>query len=149
VTACTIGGFPVEAGAEIMIPQWAVHRSARYFDEPDAFRPERWTESFIEQLPRFAYFPFGGGPRTCIGNAFAQLEGTVVLGSICRQFELRVPPGSQVTPYLGVTLLPRDNLLPLELRRRRTTRDAAHSLNDSRPPQNHCTRHLVGGGNAH
>jgi cytochrome P450 len=120
VTACTVGGFEIAAGAEIMIPQWAVHRSARYFAEPDAFRPERWTEAFIEQLPRFAYFPFGGGPRTCIGNTFAQLEGTVVLGRICRQFELRVPPGSPVTPYLGVTLLPRDNLLPLALRRRGT-----------------------------
>jgi cytochrome P450 len=118
VAACTIGGFAVEAGDEIMIPQWAVYRSARFFAEPDAFRPERWTEAFIEQLPRFAYFPFGGGPRTCIGNTFGQLEGTVVLGSICRQFQLRVPAGSKVAPYLGVTLLPQDNLLPLEVRRR-------------------------------
>jgi cytochrome P450 len=122
VTACTIGGFEVEAGAEVMIPQWAVHRSARYFADPDAFRPERWTEAFVEQLPRFAYFPFGGGPRTCIGNSFAQLEGTVVLGSICRHFELRVAPGAKVAPYLGVTLLPRDNLLPLEVRHRQEAR---------------------------
>jgi len=119
VTTCQIGGFEVQAGAEVMIPQWAVHRSARHFAEPDAFRPERWTEAFIDGLPRFAYFPFGGGPRTCIGNTFAQLEGTVVLGSICRHYDLRVPAGAKVTPYLGVTLLPQDNLLPLEVRQRR------------------------------
>jgi cytochrome P450 len=95
-----------------------VHRSARHFSEPDAFRPERWTDAFVEQLPRFAYFPFGGGPRTCIGNAFAQLEGNVVLGTLCQRFELQVPAGVEVAPYLGVTLLPRDNLLPLMLHRR-------------------------------
>jgi cytochrome P450 len=118
VSSCMIGEFQVQAGAEIMIPQWAVHRSARFFEQPDAFRPERWTEAFTAQLPRFAYFPFGGGPRTCIGNTFAQLEGTVVLAKICRRFELRVPAGAKVAPYLGVTLLPKDNLLPLQLRRR-------------------------------
>jgi cytochrome P450 len=120
VQACTIGGFAVPAGAEVMIPQWAVHRSARHFDEPDAFRPERWTESFTAALPKFAYFPFGGGPRTCIGNAFAQIEGSVVLGGICRRYELAVPPGRAAVPYLGVTLLPQDNMLALEVRARKT-----------------------------
>jgi cytochrome P450 len=134
VTACTIGGFEIEAGDEVMIPQWAVHRSARFFAEPDAFVPERWTEAFIAQLPRFAYFPFGGGPRTCIGNAFAQLEATVVLGSLCRRFELRVPPGSQVAPYLGVTLLPRDNRLPLELRARGGLKSGIDSATAVRSP---------------
>ena len=85
-------GYPVKPGVEIMIPQWAVHRSARFYPEPDAFRPERWTPAFTAALPRFAYFPFGGGPRTCIGNTFAEIEGHVVLGHICRRFELRVPP---------------------------------------------------------
>jgi cytochrome P450 len=118
VNACNIGGFSVQAGDEIMIPQWAVHRSPRHFAEPDAFRPQRWTEAFIAGLPRYAYFPFGGGPRTCIGNGFAEVEGRAVLAGICRRFELRVPAGAQVAPYLGVTLLPRNNALPLEVRRR-------------------------------
>jgi cytochrome P450 len=118
VETCHIGPFEVKAGTEVLIPQWAVHRSPRYFTEPDAFRPERWTPDFIAGLPRFAYFPFGGGPRTCIGNSFAEQEGNVVLGTICRRFELRVPAGARVSPYLGVTLLPRDNHLPLELHRR-------------------------------
>ena len=118
VKDCAIGPFPVKAGDEILIPQWAVQRSARHFADPEAFRPERWTAELTARLPRFAYFPFGGGPRTCIGNSFAEIEGRVVLGEICRRFELAVPAHSDVAPYLGVTLQPRDNRLDLELRRR-------------------------------
>jgi len=115
VQACTVGPFAIRPGDEILIPQWAVHRSARHFSEPDAFRPERWTPEFTARLPRFAYFPFGGGPRTCIGNGFAELEGRIVLGEICRRFELGVPATSEVAPYLGVTLQPRNNRLDLEV----------------------------------
>jgi cytochrome P450 len=122
VQACELGGHAVKPGVEIMIPQWAVHRSARFYDEPDAFRPERWTPAFTAALPRFAYFPFGGGPRTCIGNAFAEIEGSVALGHIVRRYELRVPPHAQVAPYLGVTLLPRANVLELEVRPRTAAR---------------------------
>ena len=118
VESCDVGGFSVKAGTEIMIPQWAVHRSARFFVEPDAFRPERWTPAFTARLPKFAFFPFGGGSRTCIGNAFAEVEGREVLGNISRRFHLRVPPGADIAPFLGVTLLPRGNVLPLEVRRR-------------------------------
>jgi cytochrome P450 len=125
VQDCTIGAFAVPAGTEVMIPQWAVHRSARLFTDPDAFRPERWTREFIAKLPKFAYFPFGGGPRICIGNTLAQVEASVVVGAICRRFELRVPPGPTVAPYLGVTLLPRDNVLMLELRRRPAAQGSA------------------------
>ena len=122
VQACELGGHAVRPGVEIMIPQWAVHRSERFYEEPDAFRPERWTAAFTSALPRFAYFPFGGGPRTCIGNAFAEIEGSVAVGHICRRFELRVPPHARIAPYLGVTLLPHDNVLELEVRRRTATR---------------------------
>jgi len=119
VQDCSAGPFPIKAGDEVLIPQWAVHRSARHFSEPDAFRPERWTADFTARLPRFAYFPFGGGPRTCIGNSFAEQEGRIVLGEICRRFELSVPARSDVAPYLGVTLQPRDNRLNLVVRQRR------------------------------
>ena len=118
---CQIGGLEVKAGVEVLIPQWAVQRSPRHFEDPDAFRPERWTDAMKAALPRFAYFPFGGGPRTCIGNAFAEREAEVVLGGILRRFSLRVPPGSDVAPYLGVTLLPRGNSLRLEVRKRQPT----------------------------
>jgi cytochrome P450 len=118
VTRCRIGEHEVKPGAEIMIPQWAIQRSARWFDAPDEFRPERWTRSFRETLPRFAYLPFGGGARTCIGNSFAHLEASVVLAAICRRFTLRAPAGCEAEPFLGVTLLPKDNRLMIEVRHR-------------------------------
>jgi cytochrome P450 len=115
VRSCEIGGQRVDPGAEIMIPQWAVQRSPRHFQDPDAFRPERWTQQFLERLPRFAYFPFGGGPRTCIGSAFSQVEASIVIGEVARRFQLRVPPGADPRPYLGVTLLPEGNSLRLQV----------------------------------
>lgn len=118
VAHCRIGEQELKPGVEVMVPQWAIQRSRRYFEAPDEFRPQRWTPAFIETLPRFAYLPFGGGPRTCIGSSFAQLEMSIVVSAICRHFTLRAPTGSRVQPYLGVTLLPRDNKLLLEVRRR-------------------------------
>jgi len=118
VARCQIGEHEVKPGAEIMIPQWAIQRSARWFDAPDEFRPERWTPGFRETLPRFAYLPFGGGARTCIGNSFAHLEASVVLAAVCRRFTLRVPSGFEAEPFLGVTLLPKENRLLIEVRHR-------------------------------
>jgi cytochrome P450 len=136
IARCRIGEHEVKPGAEIMIPQWAIQRSGRWFEEPDEFRPERWTRSLTEKLPRFAYLPFGGGPRTCIGSAFAQLEASVVLGATCRRFTLSVPGGFEAEPFLGVTLLPKDNTLLLEVRRReaRNDRGAAPSPTAPRSP---------------
>jgi cytochrome P450 len=102
-----------------MIPQYAIQRSPRYFDNPDAFRPERWTPEFIEELPKFAYFPFGGGPRTCIGSAFSHIESSVVLRAFARRFVLHVPPDVDPRPYLGVTLLPERNAMPLRVQQRK------------------------------
>ncbi|HZW88264.1 MAG TPA: cytochrome P450 [Myxococcaceae bacterium] len=118
VARCRIGDHEVRRGTEIMIPQWAIQRSARWFDAPDEFRPERWTRTFMESLPRFAYFPFGGGARSCIGHSFANLEASVVLAAILRRFTLAVPAGFEAEPFLGVTLLPKDNRILLEVRRR-------------------------------
>jgi cytochrome P450 len=116
---CEIGGYSVKKGAELIIPQWAVQRSARYFDQPLAFRPERWTPQFSAQLPRFAYFPFGGGPRTCIGNNFAISESHYVLSTVVRAYDLSVPTRTaSVRPQLGVTLTPAGNSLKLKLRPR-------------------------------
>jgi cytochrome P450 len=115
VARCQIGDHEVKPGVEIMIPQWAIQRSPRHYEAPDEFRPERWTRDFIERLPRFAYFPFGGGPRTCIGSSFAHLEASVVLSAMCRRFTLDVPAGSQAEPFLGVTLLPKDNTLHVQI----------------------------------
>jgi cytochrome P450 len=116
---CEIGGVGLKLGSEVIIPQWAVHRSARHYEDPDAFRPERWTDEMQARLPRFAYFPFGGGARTCIGNHFALHESHYVLTTILRAYDLAVLPGVDVSAQVGVTMLPRGSSLPLAVRRRR------------------------------
>jgi cytochrome P450 len=118
VQTCELGSMTVPAGAELVIPQWAVHRSSRYFEEPDSFRPERWTPALMKTLPKFAYFPFGGGQRICIGNHFGLQEGVRIVSEITRRFELRLVDGSKVDPVLGITLLPREGSLSMGFRRR-------------------------------
>ena len=71
--ACEIGGFAIPTGATLFMSQWVMHRDGRFFAQPDAFIPERWSDGSSARLPRFAYFPFGGGPRICIGSRFATM----------------------------------------------------------------------------
>ena len=101
-----VAGHPVPAGGIVIAPTWAVHRDARWFDEPEAFRPERWADDAARRLPRFAYFPFGGGPRQCIGNVFATMEATLILATIAQRFRLVLLPGQRVIPTPYVTLRP-------------------------------------------
>jgi cytochrome P450 len=87
-------------------PTWVVHRDRRWFEEPEAFRPERWEGDLARRLPRFAYFPFGGGPRQCIGSSFATMEAVLLLATIAQRFRLSLLPGQQVKPTPYVTLRP-------------------------------------------
>jgi cytochrome P450 len=84
-----------------------VHRDPRYFEEPLAFRPERWADDLARRLPRYAYFPFGGGPRICIGNSFAQMEAMLILATIARRFHLERATAEPVVPEPTITLRPR------------------------------------------
>jgi cytochrome P450 len=101
-----VAGHPVPAGGIVIMPTWVVHRDVRWFDESEAFRPERWAHEAIRRLPRFAYFPFGGGPRQCIGNTFATMEATLILAAIAQRFRLALIPGQRVTPTPYITLRP-------------------------------------------
>jgi cytochrome P450 len=101
-----IAGRPVAPGDIFAAPAWVVHRDRRWFEEPEAFRPERWAGDLAQRLPRFAYFPFGGGPRQCIGNSFAQMEAVLVLAAIAQRFRLSLIPGQRVTPTPYITLRP-------------------------------------------
>jgi cytochrome P450 len=101
-----VAGVPVARGTIVVIPTWVVHRDARWFDEPEAFRPERWADEPARPLPRYAYFPFGGGPRQCIGNAFAMMEAVLLVATIAQRFRLELVPGQRVTPTPYVTLRP-------------------------------------------
>lgn len=103
---CTIGGYHVPRGVTIFMSQWVVQRDPRFFAEPEQFRPQRWLDESIKQLPKFAYFPFGGGPRVCIGNTFALMEMVLVLATIARRFRFRLQPGHDVAPQPTFTLRP-------------------------------------------
>ncbi len=102
-----IAGYPVTKGMGVAMAQWVVHRDSRWYDAPEEFRPERWENDLWKRLPRFAYFPFGGGPRQCIGNAFALMEATLILATIARKFRLRLVANHPVAPLASITLRPR------------------------------------------
>jgi cytochrome P450 len=104
--ATELGGHAVGASDVIIAPTWVVHRDPRWFADPLAFRPERWAGDLAQRLPRFAYFPFGGGPRQCIGNAFAQMEAVLILAAIAQRYRLTLTPGQNVKPTPYVTLRP-------------------------------------------
>jgi cytochrome P450 len=103
-------GIRFPAGAQLFFSQWVVHRDPRRFPDPEAFRPERWGNGFAKTLPRFAYFPFGGGPRACIGNAFALMEAAFILATMAQRFRFALAPGQRVKPQASITLRPRHGL---------------------------------------
>src|SRR4029077_10450767 len=80
-----LGGYRVRRGYTVLMSQWVNHRDPRYFPEPDEFRPERWENGLAKRLPKFAYYPFGGGQRMCIGSAFASIEAPIVLATVGQQ----------------------------------------------------------------
>jgi cytochrome P450 len=99
-----LGGYQFSKGVTVLMLPWILHRQARYFDEPEAFRPERWLDGLTERLPTYAYFPFGGGPRRCIGQGFALLEAALLVGVIAQRFRFRLEPGHPVVPEPLITL---------------------------------------------
>jgi cytochrome P450 len=105
-----IGGYPIKKGAQVLMAQWVVHRDSRFWPEPERFRPSRWDEEQTKQLPRCAYFPFGDGPRVCIGNNFAMMEAVLLLTAIARRFRLELVPGQTLRLVPSVTMRPRDGI---------------------------------------
>ena len=86
---CEIGGFKIPRRSQVFMFQWVTQRDPRFFPEPDEFKPERWTDDFVNQLPKYAYFPFGGGPRVCIGNYFAMMEVCCLWRRLDNDFAVR------------------------------------------------------------
>ncbi|CAN5921235.1 cytochrome P450 [soil metagenome] len=105
-----LGGFRVPRGSQVWFCPWSIQRDARWFDDPDTFRPERWEGDFAKTLHRYAYFPFGGGPRFCIGQAFAQMEAVLILATLARAFTVDVQARPPATPDPSVTLRPKHGL---------------------------------------
>ena len=101
-----IAGYPIPARAAVVMPLWVTQRDPRWFDRPEEFLPERWADDLAKRLPRFAYAPFGGGPRQCIGNTFALMEAVLLLAVIAQRFRLELVPGQDIRPVPYVTLRP-------------------------------------------
>ncbi len=101
-----LGGYEVPAGTTVVASQWAIHRDERFYDDPAAFRPERWADGLDDRLPRFAYFPFGGGPRRCIGEQFALLEAKLAVATLAQRYRLERTDDAPVDPAVSVTTRP-------------------------------------------
>jgi cytochrome P450 len=104
------GEYTVPGGSFLLMSQYLMHRDPRYYEDPERFAPERWTPELESERPRFSYFPFGGGPRQCIGEQFAWMEGIFLLAVIAQHWRLRIAPGHRVEVNPVFTLRPKGGL---------------------------------------
>lgn len=101
-----VGGHDLPAGTQFAIFQYGLHRDPRHFPEPERFLPGRWTEDFERSLPKLAYMPFGAGPRICIGNTFAMVEGVLLLACLLRRFHVELAQAPHLDLLFSITLRP-------------------------------------------
>jgi cytochrome P450 len=106
LTEVTLGAYTLPKGAMVIMSQYVMHRDARFFEQPESFRPERWSEQFQERLPRGAYFPFSAGDRHCIGEGFAWQEALLLLATLVERWRFELLPGQRIRPKPSVTLRP-------------------------------------------
>jgi cytochrome P450 len=106
----SIGGYDIPEGTTLLLPQCTIQTDERWYDDPEAFRPERWTEENKDERPNYAYFPFGGGKHHCIGMRFAMMELKHVIPTVARhvRFELLSDPEPDIE--LGMTLKPTEDI---------------------------------------
>lgn len=102
-----IGGYSIKAGAIMILSPYVTHRHPDFWDNPEGFDPERFSPERIAERPRYAYFPFGGGPRQCIGNEFALMEAQLIVAMVAQRYRLDLIPGQKVEPDPIFTLRPK------------------------------------------
>ena len=90
---------------------WVTHRNPTLWPDPERFDPERFRPELVKQRHKYAYLPFGGGPRICIGNGFALLEGRLVLATLAQKYRLRAEPGQHIVPQARITLRPNPGVM--------------------------------------
>jgi cytochrome P450 len=105
-TATTLGDMQIAAGARVHIPIYALHRNTRLWQNPNAFDPDRFAPELAKTYSRYAFMPFGGGLRICIGASFAMIEATAILATLIRAFRFHPVPGHKPKPVARVTLRP-------------------------------------------
>jgi cytochrome P450 len=113
--------FPERSGIQICI--YLAHRHPDIWERPNDFLPERWADASINEIPKYAYLPFGGGPRICIGNSFATMEANLLLATMAQRYRMRLINGVEIVPQPFITMFPRDGL-PMRLERRSPGKDA-------------------------
>jgi len=105
-----IGDYTIPGGTTIIIPIYALHRNPNYWESPEVFDPERFAPKVAKGRANYAYMPFGGGPRRCIGQHFAMLEAQLVLVTIAQQYKLELVANQSVIPYHSITLRPKNGI---------------------------------------
>jgi cytochrome P450 len=118
IAADEILGHRIPAGAEVLIMPWLIHRKPSLWENPKRFDTERFAPERAASRPRFAYIPFGAGPRICIGAAFAMTEAMLILATIAQRYRLHLKPGHSVEPQGLITLRPRYGMQMILERRR-------------------------------
>jgi cytochrome P450 len=119
-TELELGGYRVKPGYTVLMSQWVNHRDPKYFPDPEDFRPERWQDGLAKRLPKFAYYPFGGGQRICVGSTFALIEATIVLAAVGQHYRFTVDPDAVIDVKPQITLLPANGIPAILERRSRT-----------------------------
>ena len=114
VADAVIDGREVKPGTSVLMPIYAIHRHTRRWEEPDAFRPERFAPALEAAIPRYQYMPFGAGPRVCVGRSFATMEAVALLGTLLQHARFAPVPGKEPLPVARVTLLPKGGM-PLKV----------------------------------
>lgn len=110
IADCTIGGYRISKGTTVLISQYVTHRDPRNFERPDEFDPDRWNDGLVKRLPKYSYYPFGGGPRICIGNSFAMLEALLIVATVAQKFRFDRAAEPDVVPWPSITLRPRHGI---------------------------------------
>jgi cytochrome P450 len=119
LAADEVCGHTVPKGASVNVMPWLIHRHRRLWDDPERFDPDRFSPERAAGRPRFAYLPFGAGPRVCIGQVLAMNESILILAALAQRYSPRLAPGAQVVPHANVTLQFKAGLkMTLERRRR-------------------------------
>jgi cytochrome P450 len=99
-----LGGYTLEKGVTLLFSQWVTHRRPECFADPLRFDPDRWIPDRAQKIHKYAYFPFGGGPRICIGNHFAMMEAVLLLATLIRAYHFELLPGQSLELKPSVTL---------------------------------------------
>jgi len=113
-----LGDHEIKAGSVLALCPYTMHRHPGYWDDPEQFDPERFSPERVEDLHPFLYFPFGGGPRLCIGHNFAMLEARLIIGTIAGRYHPELLPGFRPEPERLFVLRPRGGRLPMRISRR-------------------------------